>query len=304
MIDISGGYMSVRLELYRIFDCVAQELSFSKAAKLLFMSQPAVSQAIMQLEETLEIRLFTRTARGVILTDEGELLQEYIHSAISLIEKGEDKIKETKELMRGELKIGVGDTISRYYLLPYLEKFNKEYHHIKLKIINRTTQELCQLIKMGAIDIAICNLPVRDKALEIQPCKEIQDIMVCSPVYYEKHLQGKAEAKILQQPLIALDSRSKTRQYVESYFLSKGINFQPDIELGSHDLILEFAKIGLGVACVIREFSRKFLEEGSLIELTLAENIPKRGIGICTLKGMTLSPASQKFLEYLQCDIG
>src|SRR5690606_5336540 len=114
--------MSIRLELYRIFDKVAKCQSFSKAANELYMTQPAVSQAIMQLEHELDIRLFTRTPKGVSLTNEGKMLFEYTNSAISLLDTGEKRIKETKNLQAGELKIGVSDTISRYYLLPYLER--------------------------------------------------------------------------------------------------------------------------------------------------------------------------------------
>jgi len=114
--------------------------------------------------------------------------------------------------------------------------------------------------------------------------------MVTNSITYEE---------LLGYPLIFLDNRSKTRQYVEGYLFSKGIKINPEIELGSHDLLLEFAKVGLGLACVVREFSENYLLEGSLYELNLVEDIPKRGIGICSLKGVSLSPSSEKFIEYL-----
>ncbi|MBU5312111.1 LysR family transcriptional regulator [Tissierella carlieri] len=291
--------MSIRLELYKIFDKVARCQSFSKAAKELYMTQPAVSQAIMQLEDELKIRLFTRTPRGVILTNEGKMLFEYTNSAISLLDTGEKKIKESRDLKEGELKIGVSDTISRYYLLPYLEKFHKSYPNIKLKIINRTTEELCNLIKSGEIDIGICNLPVKDNSLDIRKCKDIQDIFVFGEKYKDMISKTITYEELLNYPLIFLDNRSRSRQYVEGYLLSKGIKVIPEIELGSHDLLLEFAKIGLGLACVVREFSEDYLYGGCLYEVNLLEDIPKRGIGICSLKGVSLSPSSEKFVEYL-----
>jgi len=149
----------VKLDLYRVFCEVAKSQSFSKAAVALYMTQPAVSQAIMQLERELEMRLFTRTPKGVVLTNEGKLLFEYISSAMNLINTGEKKLAEIKNLMAGELRIGVGDTISRYFLLPYLEKFHNLHSNIKLKIFNGTTIELCAMLKSGEIDIEICNLP-------------------------------------------------------------------------------------------------------------------------------------------------
>lgn len=297
--DIRGGYMSIRLDLYKTFNKVAKHKSFSKAAKELYMTQPAVSQAIMQLEDELNIRLFTRTPRGVVLTDEGKILYEYTNSAISLINRGEEKLRASKDLSRGELKIGVGDTISRYYLIQYLEEFHKVYNNIKLKIINRTTMELCNLIKSGEIDIAICNLPIKDNSLEIRSCKDIEDIFVGGEKYKDLVLNPMTYEDLVKYPLIFLDSRSRSRQYVEGFLLSKGVKINPEIELGSHDLLLEFAKIDLGIACVVKEFSQDYLKNNILYEIKLKDKIPKRSIGICTLKGVSLSPSSEKFVEYL-----
>jgi DNA-binding transcriptional LysR family regulator len=107
--------MIAKLDAYRIFCEVAKHRSFSKTAKSLYMTQPAVSQAIMNLERELDTRLFTRTSKGVNLTNDGSLLYEYVNSAINLINIGEKKLAESKDLLTGEMKIGVGDTISRYY---------------------------------------------------------------------------------------------------------------------------------------------------------------------------------------------
>ena len=175
--------MISKLDLYKVFRQVGKSGSFSKAAEELYMTQPAVSQSIMQLENELNVRLFNRTRKGVTFTTEGNNLFDYVNSAITLIEAGEEKILEFKNLSTGELKIGVGDTISKYYLIHFLEKFHTKYPNIKLKIINGTTIELCSYIKSGDIDIAICNFPIEDDSLELIPCSEIQDIFVCGERY-------------------------------------------------------------------------------------------------------------------------
>ncbi|WIV12654.1 LysR family transcriptional regulator [Proteiniborus sp. MB09-C3] len=292
--------MSVKLDLYKVFCEVAKYNSFSKAAKYLYMTQPAVSQAIMQLETELGIRLFTRTSKGVILTDEGKLLFEYANSAINLIDVGEKKIMETKNLMVGDLKIGVGDTISRYFLLPHLEKFHNKYPNIKFKIINRTTIELCMLLKSGEIDIAICNLPIEDSSIEVKELLTIHDIFVCGDKYKDKFSMPLSFEELTKLPLILLEHTSNSRQYVEKYILSKGIKIEPEIELGSHELLLEFAKINLGISCVIREFSHEYMQKGLLYEVQLTEKIPERNIGVCSLKSVSLSPSSTKFVEILE----
>lgn len=291
--------MVTKLGLYKIFYEVTLHKSFSKAAKALYMTQPAVSQAIMQLEEKLEIRLFTRTPRGVTLTNEGQLLYEYISSALSLIDVGEKKMLQSKNLIMGDLQIGVGDTISRYFLLPYLEEFHNLYPNIKLKIINRTTLELCNMLKSGEIDIAICNLPINDSALEVRKCMDVHDIFVCGEKYKNKLDVTLSLKEITNFPLIFLEPKSNSRQYVERYMSSKGIKLNPEIELGSHELLLEFAKINLGIACVVQEFSQDYIEEGLLYKLSINEKIPKRSIGYCFLKSVSLSPASTRFLEIL-----
>ena len=291
--------MVTKLDLYRVFVQVAKSKSFSKAAKELFMTQPAISQSIMQLEKDLDIRVFNRTPKGVSLTNEGELLYEYVNSAISLIKTGEEKILEFQKLAIGELRIGVGDTISKYYLIPYLEEFHNKYPNIKFRIINGTTLELCSLIKSGEIDIAICNFPIDDPSLDLIPCSDVSDIFVCGEKY--KHLANREVelSEIIKYPLIFLEPKSNSRKYVERYLQSNELKISPEFELGSYDLLIEFAKINLGIACVVREFSEKELKSNQIYEVKTKDRIPKRSIGICHLKSVPLSVASTKFVEII-----
>lgn len=292
--------MVSKLDLYKVFCKVAMCKSFSKAAKDLYMTQPAVSQSIMQLERELDIRLFNRTPRGVSLTNEGSILYEYVNSAINLIDVGEEKILEFKHLTAGELKIGVGDTISRYYLLPYLEAFHIQYPNIKFKIENGTTFELCSMVKSGEIDIALCNFPLDDSTLEQIPCAEIHDIFVCGEKYTHLLAKPLSFEEVVKLPLILLEPNSNSRKFVEEYLLSKGEKIYPEFELGSHDLLLEFARINLGIACVTKEFSQEYIKKGLLYEVPLIEEIPKRNIGVCFLKSVSLSPASARFIEIIE----
>lgn len=291
--------MISKLDLYRVFFIVSKEKSFSKAAKELYMTQPSVSMSIMQLEKDLNTRLFTRTPKGVILTNEGETLLEHISSAMNLIDAGEKKLFETQSLIRGELKIGAGDTISKYFLIPYLEKFHSLFPNINLKIINRTTFELCRLLKLGEIDLAVCNLPVEDDQIEIKKCMDINDIFVCGEKYKKLTEKKVSLLELSMYDLILLESTSNSRMYVDDFFQKEGIKLKSEIELGSHDLLLEFAKINLGIACVIKEFASNYIDEGMLYEVKLKKEIPKRGIGIGYWKKVSLSPAAKKFIEII-----
>ncbi|WP_077620041.1 LysR family transcriptional regulator [Bacillus sinesaloumensis] len=292
--------MISKLDLYKVFSMVAKCGSFSKAAKDLYMTQPAVSQAMMQLERELDVRLFNRIPKGVTLTNEGNLLFEYVHSAMNLLTIGEEMILEFKNLTKGELRIGVGDTISKYFLLQHLETFHIEYPNIKFKIVNGTTEELISLLKLGEVDIAICNFPISDPTLAQIPCLDIQDIFVCGKNY--ENLLGKAVNinELINYPLIFLEPKTISRKYVEEFLLTKGLRISPEFELGSHDLLLEFAKSNLGIACVTKEFSLEYIGQGILHEIQLTESIPKRSIGICYMKNVPLSPASTKFVEIIK----
>lgn len=294
--------MISKLDLYKVFWQVAKSNSFSKASKKLYMTQPAVSQSIMQLESELEIRLFHRNSKGVSLTREGKELFEYVNSAINLIDLGEEKLLRFKNLEVGELKIGVGDTISRYFLLPYLEKFHNLYNNIKFKIINGTTLELCSKLKAGEIDIAICNFPIYEDSFVIKPIMKINDIFVCGSLYKNKIKGKQSFEEIAKHPLILLEKESNSRRYVEKFLNSKGVDIYPEFELGSHDLLLEFAKINLGIACVTEEFTKEYINRGILHKVKTIEDIPHRDIGVCYLKSVPLSQAINKFLEIIYID--
>lgn len=291
--------MVSKLDLYKIFHMVSKHESFSKAAKELYMTQPAVSQAIANLEKELKTYLFTRTSKGVHLTNEGEMLQEYVTSALSLLETAEMKMDEFQNLMTGELRIGVGDTIARYYLLPYLEKFHMRYPGIKLKIMNGTTREILAFLKAGEADVGICNLPIEDDQLHVYPCEDVQDVFVCGEKYKNLTTQPISLEKLLRMPLIFLEEGSNSRQYVEQYVRKKGLQLAPEFDLGSHDLVLEFARINLGIACVTKEFAKDYLTRGILHEIPLKEPIPARSLGICTFKNIPMSRATKTFIKVI-----
>ncbi|MGN4123585.1 LysR family transcriptional regulator [Lysinibacillus sphaericus] len=289
-----------KLDLYRVFSVVAKNNSFSSAARDLYMTQPAVSQAMMQLEKELGTRLFNRTPKGVTLTTEGSLLYEYTNSALGLLDAGEEKLLEFKNLTTGQLKIGVGDTISRFFLMPYLEAFHTMYPNIKLQMFNGTTSEICNYIKSGEADVGLCNFPIEDPTLQLSFCTEVQDIFVCGEKYRTLEKKSVSYEDLMKFPLIFLEKKSNSRKYVENYLFAKGIQIAPEFELGSHDLVLEFARSNLGIACVTKEFSKDYLQRGLLYELTLTESIPKRSIGMCYLKSVPLSRAATKFVEMIE----
>lgn len=290
--------MQIKLELYRIFRDVAEKGNITAVAESLYISQSAVSQAIQQLEKGIGMPLFRRTKKGVLLTDEGRLLYEYAMPALNLIKTAEQKLFDVKNLSDGELKIGASDTISKYLLLDKLERFNHLYPKIKLRIINRTSLETVALLKEGNVDLAFFNLPLSDDEVQITEYLPVHDVFVYANGYDGVSPQRSyTPAEVASFPLILLEKKANSRLFIDEYFRQKQIAIFPEIELGSHDLLLEFAKIKLGVSCVTREFSRHYLADGTLSELKLKVPINPRSIGVGWLKGVSLSVAAEAFMK-------
>ena len=290
--------MAVKLELYRVFKEVAEEESISAAAKNLYISQSAVSQSIRQLEEQLQIRLFARGPRGVTLTGEGRLLYDYVRSAMSLLQNGEDKIAQTRELLMGQLVIGASDTVTKCTLLPYLQRFHREYPAIRIKILNGTSFEVLEMLHAGQVDIGFASTPEDSSSLQLTHCLETHNIFVASHDYNCNFDRVYTLNELSHFPLILLERKSSARRFLEKYFIQNGIALKPEIELGSHELLVYVAEIGLGVACVTREFVLPALESGSIRELRTSPEIPSRSVSICTLRDVTPTPAALQFLRF------
>lgn len=292
--------MFINLELYRVFYFAAKLKSISKAAEELYITQPAVSQSIKQLEDKLGGQLFFRTTKGIKLTDEGAVLYKYIEQAYSFILTAESKFSEMQNLMSGEIKIGASDTLCKYYLLTYLEKFNIAYPHINIQVTNRTTQETINLLKSGKVDLGFINLPIeKDTHLIIKETLSLQDCFVVGEKYKFLAKEKISINELIKYPILMLEKGSNTRRYIDSYAENLGIKILPAIELGSLDLLAQFASIGLGAACVTKNFIKEDMKKLNLYEIKLKETIPQRKIGIITLKEVPQTASAKKFIEML-----
>jgi len=292
--------MDINFELYKVFYIVAKTGSFSAAAKALFITQSAVSQSIKSLEESIGSQLFIRGSRNIKLTAAGEMLFGHVEQAYNLIKTAENKIISMQSLALGEMKIGISDTILRYLLTPYLQKFISDYPEIKIQIINRTTPGIIESIKNGAVDFGIVTLPVEDKNIETLFFREVEDVFVASSRFGQ--LRGKPISikELAELPLLLLQKESSTRRNLDKYFLSKGYAIVPEIELESMDLLVEYARIGLGVAHVLKECAEFAIANNELFILTLEEDLPKRKLGIAKLRNVPLSHAASEFASRLR----
>lgn len=292
--------MDINLEWYRSFYWVANTGSLTAAAERLNITQPAVSHTIKQLEEKMGGPLFFRTSRGVELTTEGKVLLSFIEQAFHNVELGERAIAEMNNLNSGEIHIGASDTLCKYYLLPHLEQFHEQFPNVRIHITNRTTPETLTLLKEGKIDFGIVGLPAADKQIDFRKSTELQDCLVGGKGYRHLANQTMPLADIQQYPLLCLEAGGSTRKSMDEFLASNDLMITPEFELGSVDLLVQFALRGFGLAFVIRDYVTEELKSGELVEIHLDPPLPVRNIGIATLRGVPLSTASKSFLALLE----
>ncbi|CCY58696.1 putative uncharacterized protein [Clostridium sp. CAG:632] len=291
--------MNQNLNYYKAFYMVAKYKNISKAADALFISQPAISKSLSRLEENLGCTLFSRTSRGVSLTADGEILYERIREAFAAIEAGEEELRHRTELGIGQLRIGVSTTLCKYILLPYLQNFIRQHPHIRITIECQSTLHTVELLESGQIDIGLIGAPKHHGTLTFLPLKKIQDTFVATQSYLDNlSIREHTDSDLfLSATLMLLDEENITRQYINDYFYRNQIKTNQILEVSSMDLLIEFAKIGIGAACVIREFVEQELKESTLIEIPMAEPIESRSIGFAYSNSHKLSKSALTFLN-------
>ena len=291
--------MAVKLELYKVFKEVAEAGNITAAAQSLYISQSAVSQSIKQLESDLQTRLFARNSRGVTLTADGKLLYEYVRSAIGLLETGENKLSQTRELQMGHLTIGASDTVTSQFLLPHLDAFHRLYPAIHIRIISGRSHKVLGLLQSGKVDIAFASTPGEGN-FETTPCFSTHTIFVASPEYPCPFEKPHTLSEIAAYPLILLEHKASSRAFLEKFFIQNGQHLKPEIELGARSLLVDLAAIGFGVAGVTEEFVKKDLEAGRIRKINTTFEIPSRSVDMCVLQGVPQTAAAKRFADFIR----
>lgn len=289
----------VNIELYRIFLHTARLGNLTKAAQQLHITQPSVSYAIKQLESRLDVKLFDRLSKGVKLTPEGCALLEYVEQSFALLHAGEQKIANLKTLSSGELRVGASGPMIKHLLLPALDQFHEQYPEVRIRLSQGKSSDIQHQLLEGQIDIGLVHLPLSDERLVSNHLISQQQIFVVGSAYRHFAEKQLSSSELQQIPLLLFSKDSSTRHFVEKWLHALGIEAQVDIELGSLDMLIEFAKRGYGAAFVARSFATQELHDGTLFELQIAEPIPLRSITVATRRDMSLSISAKQFMELL-----
>ena len=291
--------MDINYELYKVFFYVAKTLSFSDASKKLFISQSAVSQSIKALEKKLNQTLFVRSTKRVKLTPEGEILFKHIEPAINLIIRGENQIMDAQSLNGGQLRIGASDTICRYFLVPYLKEFHEHFPNVHIKVTNATSSQCVDLLENEIVDFIVTNAPNPriNSIRNVRKVREFHDIFVANNNF--AHLKNKRLdlEELLGYPILMLNKISMTSEFLHSLFQQKHLDLVPEIELSSNDLLIDLARIGLGLAFV-PDFCLPD-NDPDLFIIKTKEMFPSRHLVVGYNDKVPLSEAARYFIDIL-----
>lgn len=290
--------MQQSLSLYHVFSTVARTGNISLAAKELFISQPAISKSIQKLEENLDTTLFKRSSRGVVLTPDGELLYTKTREAFSLLQEGEAAILHNRSRDIPRLRLGASSTLSKYVLLPRLKSYITQFPQTRIAISCQSTYQTLRLLDEEKIDMGLIGRPKKLQSYSFRPLLSIQDTFVSTEQYLNNQQKLYPEEPLFHTAtFMMLDEENITRQIVGTTLKEHQIEPSHILEVTSMDLLIQFAKISLGIACVIREFVQQELSEKILTEVPIGFVFPKREVGFVCRKGEENQPLLKYFFS-------
>lgn len=292
--------MNINFELYRIFYVVATVGNITKASQELNISQPAVTKQIKSLEAQLGGDLFIRTKRGVILTENGRAIYNYIKQAMNCFNNAELQFSNLKKLETGVIKIGISTALARLFLMKYLDKFHKEYPNIAIQLFTDPSKVMRKMLKDGSLDILIAKEETcEDEDLEVQRVGTLHQCFIASEYFSELKNRTIPLKDLDEYPILLQKTPSTTRESFDNFCKEHNIEITTKLEIASATLLEDFVKIGLGVGLATREFAEKDIKEGSIFEVKTNPTIPSIPFSLITLKNSFHSFGTNKLIDMI-----
>jgi DNA-binding transcriptional LysR family regulator len=295
--------LDFNLEYYKTFYYVAQLNSVSKAAEALFLSQPAITRSIKQLETYLGCKLFTRVSRGMQMTNEGRTLFGHVERAFDELIAAEKTLHHMANFESGILNIGATETALYYYLLPIIEKFRAEYPKVFINLSGSSTPETIQLVKRDEVDLAVAASPVKNvDDLVVTTATEFHDVFVASPQMMETEgLKSRTftAKEICNLPIVAVEKGTSARNHINLWFKEQGAFFEPDYSVRTSSTVLLFVLRNLAIGILPDIFAKELLERQEIFELSIEKPIPTRQILIIHKNDSKITSLCRHFINYM-----
>lgn len=304
MLAIALGYAcrenAVNLAQVRVFVAVAEEGNITRAARRLRTSQPAVSKQVSELERALGTSLFDRLARGVRLTDAGELLLGHARRIFAAEGTAEAELAELLGLSRGHLSVGASTTIGSYLIPAVFGAYHRAHPHIRLELEIANTAAVQAMVLDDRLDLGLTEGFVASDALDSEVVHNDEMVAIAAPGHPLLGQAPLAAARLRDVPFIMRERGSGTRDVIEAALAERGVQLEPAMALGSTEAVKNAVASGLGVALVSRLTVELELQVGRLAVLRVQDLEIKRALHLVRLRGKRDSPAVAAFVEQLQ----
>jgi len=292
----------MNLHLLRIFHTVGEHASFSRAAEHLGISQPAVSKALRELEDQLDVVLIERGARIVSLTEAGQVLFEYAGGIFAMERAALEALQAYSNLERGRLRIGASMTVAGYWLPGYVADFAQAHPGITLSLTSANTQTVADRLLACEVDIALVEGPVEDERIESRPWRDETLLIVAPPDSTLAKAGTVSAADLSAVTWVVREHGSGTREVMNRWLDKLGIVPARTIEAGSTEAVIQTVAAGGGVSMVPRVSSADQIALGKVATLTLPGVQLTRQLYRLRLPRRPLSPAALAFEAMIATD--
>ena len=290
----------IDLDLYRVFYTVAKCGSLSRAAEELYVSQPAVSQSIKQLDRLLDTPLFNRLHHGMELSAQGgKIIFDDVEHAVKLLDEVEEKLSALKQNATGTLRVGASETIFQYVLSEKIVEYNRLFPHVKIELISDVSPKIIALMKSDACDIGFLNLPISaDEGIEImRSVRLLNDIFIAGKRFEFLRGEQLSVKELTKYPLLLMEEKTVSREAVDHFGISHGVYFKPAVEVNSWGFMKRLVADGMGIGCIPKEYALNRLADGSLFEVNVSPSLPSRSVGMALPKNVNMTFALQSFIN-------
>ncbi len=290
--------MRVTLRQLNVFEEVARQLSYTRAAETLHLSQPAVSMQIRQLEDEVGLELFEKLGKKIQLTEAGRELFHYSQAINRQLHEAEEVLESLKGLSKGRLKVAVASTVN-YFAPRLLASFSQRYPGASLHLDVTNRETLVRLLNANEADLVLMGQPPESMELESEAFMD-NPLVVIAPSDHPLAGMKKIPVELLgQEAFVLREPGSGTRLAMERFFSDHGMELRQSMEMTRNEAIKQSVRAGLGLSVVSMHTIELELETQRLVVLDV-EGFPiLRKWYLVYRKGKRLSPIADAFRSFV-----
>ncbi len=292
--------MSVSYDYYKVFYKVAECGNITAAARELYLVQSTVSRTVQNLERELGCRLLARSAQGIRLTQEGEVLYRHLKPAFAHIEVAEERLANLRRLNEGTLRIGASELTLTFYLLPILERFIRDYPGVHVRLSFSSPAQAVPDLSSGMLDLAVLGSPlVEDADVDVRRLRPADFTLIAGPLFSELAGEPVDLKELAEYPFITMEKGTSVRLFADRMAQEAGFTLRPECEVGSMPLLLSMVKLNLGLAFVPALHAQELLADGSVLRLRPRQELPEQHICLLTSRIFPGNAVTERFSSLL-----